>query len=78
MNEGRMVFFQLMAFCSRFVLDRCVRRYEGNRRTRQFSCRDQFLAMASAQLTCRESLRDIEACLIAVPDNPLGPLPIHE
>lgn len=68
MNEGQMVFSQLMAFGSRFVLDRCIRRYDGNRRIRQFSCRDQFLAMAFAQLTYRESLRDIEACLRAVPD----------
>jgi hypothetical protein len=50
------------------VLDRCIRRYDGNRRVRRFSCRDQYLAMAFAQLTYRESLRDIEACLGAVPD----------
>lgn len=68
MNEGQMAFSQVMAHGSRFVLDRCIRRYHGNRGVRSFSCRDQYLAMAFAQLTYRESLRDIEACLGAVPD----------
>jgi hypothetical protein len=68
MNEGQMAFSQVMAHGSRFVLDRCIQRYGGNRRMRRFSCRDQYLAMAFAQLTYRESLRDIEACLGAVPD----------
>ena len=68
MNEGKVAFAQVMAHGSRFVLDRCIRRYDGNRRVRSFSCRDQYLAMAFAQLTYRESLRDIEACLGAVPD----------
>jgi hypothetical protein len=68
MNEGQMAFSQVMAHGSRFVLDRCIRRYDGNRRVRSFSCRDQYLAMAFAQLTYRDSLRDIEACLGAVPD----------
>lgn len=68
MNQGRTVFSQLMAHASRFILDRCIRRYGGNRRVRRFSCRNQFLAMAFAQLTYRESLRDIEACLGAVPE----------
>ena len=68
MHDGQMVFSQLMAHGSRFVLDRCIRRYGGHERMRSFSCRDQYLAMAFAQLTYRESLRDIEACLAAVPD----------
>jgi hypothetical protein len=68
MNEGQMAFSQVMAHGSRFVLDRCIRRYDGNRRVRRLSCRDQYLAMSFAQLTYRESLRDIEACLGAVPD----------
>jgi hypothetical protein len=68
MNLGRSVFAQLMAHSSRFTLDRCIRRYKGNHRVRSFSCRDQFLAMAFAQLTYRESLRDIEACLGAIPE----------
>jgi len=66
MNSGRMVFAQLMDFLPWRAFDRCVRRYQGNRRTRSFTCRDQFLCMAFAQLTFRESLRDIETCLRAV------------
>jgi hypothetical protein len=68
MNEGRTIFAQLLAHASRDALDRCIRRYNGNRRVRTFSCRDQFLVMAFAQITYRESLRDIEACLCAIPD----------
>jgi len=68
MNLGSSVFAQLISHSSRFTLDRCIRRYKGNHRARSFSCRDQFLAMAFAQLTYRESLRDIEACLGAVPE----------
>lgn len=68
MNQGSTIFSQLIAHASRDALDRCVRRYRGNRRIRTFSCRDQFLVMAFAQLTYRESLRDIEACLSALPD----------
>jgi hypothetical protein len=67
-NDGQMAFSQIISYGSRFALDRCIRRYGGNRRIRSFSCRDQYLAMAFAQLTYRESLRDIEACLGAVPD----------
>lgn len=68
MHQGRTLFSQLLEHASRFALDRCIRRYRGNHRVRTFSCRDQFLVMAFAQLTYRESLRDIEACLSAVPD----------
>jgi hypothetical protein len=68
MNQGSTVFAQLMSHASRFALDRCIRRYDGNRGVRRFRCRDQFLVMAFAQLTYRESLRDIEACLGAFPD----------
>jgi hypothetical protein len=53
MNEGQMAFSRVMAHGSRFVLDRCIRRYDGNRRVRSFSCRDQYLAMSFAQLTYR-------------------------
>jgi len=63
MNAGRTVFAQLMDFLPRHEFQKCVDRYHGNRRTRRFSCFDQFLCMAFAQLTYRESLRDIEACL---------------
>jgi len=66
MHSGKLVFAQLMDFLPRHDFDKCVRRYRGNYRTRGFSCRDQFLAMAFAQLTYRESLRDIETCLRSV------------
>jgi len=55
-----------MDFLPRHDFDSCVRRYRGNRRPRGFSCRDQFLCLAFAQLTFRESLRDIETCLRAL------------
>lgn len=63
MHSGRFVFSQLMDFLPRYEYDKCVRRYRGNRRVRTFSCYDQFLCMAFAQLTYRESLRDIATCL---------------
>jgi hypothetical protein len=66
MYKDRLVFAQLLDFLPRHDFDKCVRRYRGNYRTRDFSCRDQFLAMAFAQLTYRESLRDIETCLRSV------------
>lgn len=66
MYDGQIVFSQLMAFIPRHPFDACVRRYQGERRVRRFSCRDQFLCMAFAQLTYRESLRDIEMCLRAM------------
>lgn len=66
MNSGELVFAQLMEFLPRHEFNTCVRRYGGDRRQRGFSCRDQFLALAFAQLTFRESLRDIETCLRAV------------
>jgi hypothetical protein len=68
MYEGQMVFPQLLEFLPRRIFDSCVGRYQGHRRIRGFSCRDQFLAMAFAQLTGRESLRDLEICLRAVSD----------
>src|SRR5438093_11569240 len=54
-----------MQFLSHDEFDRCVQRFDGNRYTKRFSCWEQFLAMAFAQLTYRESLRDIEVCLAA-------------
>ena len=65
MNQGRTVFAQLISFFSHNEFNRCVARYDGNKSVRTFSCWDQFLAMAFAQLTYRESLRDIEVCLAA-------------
>ena len=67
MHAGRLVFAQLMDFLPRHEFNTCVRRYDGDSRPRGFSCRDQFLCLAFAQLTFRESLRDIETCLRAVP-----------
>jgi IS4 transposase len=66
MLSGQMVFAQLMEFLPRHEFNTCVRRYGGDGRLRGFSCRDQFLSLAFAQLTFRESLRDIETCLRAV------------
>ncbi len=68
MFEGRTVFVQLMDHLPRHTFRRLVRRYGGDERVRSFTCWDQFLCMAFAQLTYRESLRDIEACLGAVPE----------
>ncbi len=72
MLEGQFVFSQLMDFLPRREFNACVARYGGDRRWRGFSCRDQFLALGFAQLTFRESLRDIEICLRA-----LGPKLYH-
>ena len=63
MNLGRTVFAQLISFLPDREFRRCVSRYDGDHRWRSFSGWDQFLSMAFAQLTYRESLRDIEACL---------------
>jgi len=63
MHAGRIIFAQLMDFLPTHEFKRCVARYRGNYRMRRFSCWDQFLCMAFAQLTYRESLRDIETCL---------------
>jgi hypothetical protein len=65
MNQGKLVFAQLMQHLPLTTFRRCVRRYHGERKVQSFSCLDQFLSMAFAQLTFRESLRDIEACLRA-------------
>jgi len=65
MNRGQTVFAQIVALLSHNEFYRCVDRYNGNRGVREFSCWNQFLTMAFAQLTYRESLRDIEVCLAA-------------
>jgi len=66
MNAGRTVFAQLIGHLPHKEFQKCVARYGGDRYAKDFSCWDQYLAMAFAQLTYRESLRDIEACLKAV------------
>ena len=63
MNTGKTVFAQIMEFLPMYEFRKCVQRYHGDRKILSFSCLDQFLCMAFAQLTFRESLRDIEACL---------------
>src|SRR5436305_14439680 len=63
MNLGKAVFAQLMDLVPAHEFRRGVERYSGNYKTSSFSCWDQFLCMALAQLTYRESLRDIETCL---------------
>jgi len=63
MNEGRTVFAQLLDFLPKYKFDKCVARYHGNRRVRKLPAYEHFLVLAFAQLTWRESLRDIETCL---------------
>lgn len=62
MNTGRTIFAQLMDRLPLYEFNQCVARYSGNHRMKSFSCLDQFFAMSFAQLTHRESLRDIETC----------------
>src|SRR6266403_3764340 len=66
MNSGRTVFSQLIEFLPHQEFQKCVARYGGGRYLKNLSCWDQYLAMAFAQLTYRESLRDIEACLRSI------------
>ncbi len=66
MYTGRLIFSQLMDFSPMHQFRRCVNRYNGNHHMKSFSCLDQFLCMAFAQLSYRESLRDIESCLRAM------------
>lgn len=65
MNTGKTIFAQLMDFVTPYEFRKCVERYDGNRKVISFSCWDQYLCMAFAQLTYRESLRDIQVCLRA-------------
>lgn len=66
MESDTTIFTQLMDFVPQYEFRKCVERYTGNYKVKNFSCWDQFLCMAFAQLTYRESLRDIEACLRVV------------
>jgi IS4 transposase len=65
MNSGKTIFAQLMDFVPTYEFRKCVDRYNGNHKVISFSCWDQYLSMAFAQLTYRESLRDIQVCLRA-------------
>ena len=68
MNQGKAVFSQVMDYLPMHEFRRCVNRYKGNYQVKSFSCWDQYLCMAFAQLTYRESLRDIETCLRSIPN----------
>ena len=72
MNAGRTLFAQVMDFIPWTSFDRIVARYGGDLRVRKFRCSEQFRVMAFAQITYRESLRDIEACLGAQPSKLYG------
>ena len=65
MYTGKIIFSQIIDHLPMHTFRRCVQRYRGHYKVQRFSCRDQYLCMAFAQLTYRESLRDIEACLRA-------------
>jgi len=67
MNEGKTVLSQIMSYFPKYEFDKNVKKYNGNYKMRHFSCWDQFLCMSFAQLTYRNSLRDIEACPNAQP-----------
>ena len=66
MNQGKTIFAQIMSLMSRYEFDKCVKRYNGNRHAIGFNCRDQFMVMSFAQFTRKESLRSIDATLIAL------------
>lgn len=66
MNQGKTVFSQLMSFLPEYEFNKCVDRYKGDYKVKTFTCREHFYVMSFAQLTFRESLRDIEACLTAL------------
>ena len=66
MNKGKTIFSQLMSFMPDYEFDKCVDKYDGNYKVRAFSCRSHFYVMSFAQLTYRESLRDIEVSLKAL------------
>jgi hypothetical protein len=66
MNQGKIIFSQLASFFPKYQFDKCVMRYKGNYKVLDFTCWQQFLVMCFAQLTYRESLRDIEVCLGAI------------
>jgi len=66
MNQGKTVLSQILDFVSKYEFDKCVKKYKGDYRVRTFTCWEQFIVMSFAQLTYRESLRDIESCLGAI------------
>lgn len=67
MNIGRTILSQLLDFIPKYEFNKFVDKFNGNYRVKSFTCWEQFIVMCFAQLTSRESLRDIEACLGAIP-----------
>jgi hypothetical protein len=67
MNTGRTILSQILDFIPRYEFSKFVDKYKGNYRVKSFTCWEQFIVMSFAQLTARESLRDIESCLNAIP-----------
>ena len=65
MHTGKLVFSQIIDYLPLYTFRKCVNRYQGHYKVKSFSCLDQYLCMAFAQMTFRESLRDIEVCLRA-------------
>ena len=65
MNQGKTIFAQIMSSISKYEFEKCVERYKGNYKVQSFTCLEHFYVMCFAQLTYRESLRDIAACLVA-------------
>jgi hypothetical protein len=68
MHKGKYIFAQIIGFVTQYDFDKCVRRYGGDNRVRNLSCRDQFLALVFGQLTNLRSLRGIVLCLNAHAD----------
>ncbi|MEW6508508.1 MAG: DUF4372 domain-containing protein [Bacteroidota bacterium] len=66
MNQGQTIFAQIMSYIPKYRFDRFVKKYRGHYKVQSFSCWEQYLVMSFAQLTYRESLRDIETCLRAM------------
>jgi len=66
MNQGQTVLSQIVSYLSKYEFNKCVKRYNGDHRVRSFTCWEQYLVMSFAQLTYRDSLRDIESCLGAM------------
>jgi hypothetical protein len=66
MNTEKTIFAQLLSFLPKYEFEKCVARYNGNHRVKKFTCWEQFIVMCFAQLTYRDSLRDIETCLRAM------------
>ena len=63
MNKGKRLLAQVMDFVPKYEFDKLAEKYQGNYKAQEFSCWEQYVCMAFAQLTQRESLRDIETCL---------------